>query len=417
MLSQYYDALLDRFTRYVKIDTQSDPECPDYPNTYPSTQKQLDLLNLLKRECEAMGLHDVECDCHGYVTATLPSNVNREVKTVGFIAHVDTSPEVSGANVKPIVHKNYQGNDIVLPDRNDVVIKFDDNPELAEQIGNDIITASGTTLLGADNKSGVAAIMTAMSYLVDHPEIPHGDIRIGFTPDEEIGGGTIYFDIEKFNAYCAYTVDSSTRGMLDTETFSADSMSITFYGINTHPGHAYHQMINAIKLVSEFIERLPKEDLSPETTKDRQGFVHPIDIKAGVDSATVQFILRDFVEENLTKQKDLLLSLAQTTVDAHPGSTFESEHKVQYRNMSSVLDQYPDVTANAMKAIEESGLEVRQMAVRGGTDGSQLSLNGLPTPNIFAGEQNYHSRYEWVSVQDMLKSAEVIVRLAQIWAS
>ena len=273
MLSQYYDALLDRFTRYVKIDTQSDPECPDYPNTYPSTQKQLDLLNLLKRECEAMGLHDVECDCHGYVTATLPSNVNREVKTVGFIAHVDTSPEVSGANVKPIVHKNYQGNDIVLPDRNDVVIKFDDNPELAEHIGNDIITASGTTLLGADNKSGVAAIMTAMSYLVDHPEIPHGDIRIGFTPDEEIGGGTIYFDIEKFNAYCAYTVDSSTRGMLDTETFSADSMSITFYGINTHPGHAYHQMINAIKLVSEFIERLPKEDLSPETTKDRQGFV------------------------------------------------------------------------------------------------------------------------------------------------
>ena len=364
-----------------------------------------------------MGLHDVECDCHGYVTATLPSNVDREVKTVGFIAHVDTSPEVSGANVKPIVHKNYQGNDIVLPDRNDVVIKFDDNPELAEQIGNDIITASGTTLLGADNKSGVAAIMTAMSYLVDHPEIPHGDIRIGFTPDEEIGGGTIYFDIEKFNAYCAYTVDSSTRGMLDTETFSADSMSITFYGINTHPGHAYHQMINAIKLVSEFIERLPKEDLSPETTKDRQGFVHPIDIKAGVDSATVQFILRDFVEENLTKQKDLLLSLAQATVDAHPGSTFESEHKVQYRNMSSVLDQYPDVTANAMKAIEESGLEVRQMAVRGGTDGSQLSLNGLPTPNIFAGEQNYHSRYEWVSVQDMLKSAEVIVRLAQIWAN
>ena len=417
MLSQYYDALLDRFTRYVKIDTQSDPECPDYPNTYPSTQKQLDLLNLLKRECEAMGLHDVECDCHGYVTATLPSNVDREVKTVGFIAHVDTSPEVSGANVKPIVHKNYQGNDIVLPDRNDVVIKFDDNPELAEQIGNDIITPSGTTLLGADNKSGVAAIMTAMSYLVDHPEIPHGDIRIGFTPDEEIGGGTIYFDIEKFNAYCAYTVDSSTRGMLDTETFSADSMSITFYGINTHPGHAYHQMINAIKLVSEFIERLPKEDLSPETTKDRQGFVHPIDIKAGVDSATVQFILRDFVEENLTKQKDLLLSLAQATVDAHPGSTFESEHKVQYRNMSSVLDQYPDVTANAMKAIEESGLEVRQMAVRGGTDGSQLSLNVLPTPNIFAGEQNYHSRYEWVSVQDMLKSAEVIVRLARIWAN
>lgn len=416
MLSQYYDALLDRFLRYVKIDTQSDPECPDYPNTYPSTQKQLDLLRLLKAECEAMGLRDAQCDEHGYVTATLPSNVDRDVKTVGFIAHVDTSPEVSGANVKPIVHKNYQGTDIVLPDRNDIVIKFADNPELAEQIGNDIVTASGTTLLGADNKSGVAAIMTAMSYLVDHPEIPHGDIRIGFTPDEEIGGGTIYFDIAKFNAYCAYTVDSSTRGMLDTETFSADAMSIAFFGINTHPGHACRQMINAIKLVSEFVERLPKDKLSPETTSDREGFVHPTDIKAGVDSATIHFILRDFAEENLAKQKDLLLSLAQQTVDAHPGATFQYEHKTQYRNMRSVLDKYPDVTANAMKAIEDAGLKVRQMAVRGGTDGSQLSLNGLPTPNIFAGEQNYHSRYEWVSVQDMLKSAEVIVRLSQIWA-
>lgn len=416
MLTKYYDSLLERFTRYVKIDTQSDPECPNYPTTYPSTKKQLDLLHLLEKECASLGLRDVKCDAYGYVTATLPSNVDREVKTIGFIAHVDTSPEVSGANVKPIVHKNYQGQDIILPDRNDVVIKFADNPELAEQIGNDIVTASGTTLLGADNKSGVAAIMTAITYLVDHPEIPHGDIRIGFTPDEEIGGGTIYFDIDAFNAYCAYTVDSSTRGMLDTETFSADSMTITFYGINTHPGHAYHQMINAIKLVSEFVERLPKDTLSPETTKDRDGFVHPIDIKAGVDSASIQFILRDFVEENLEKEKNLLLELAQATVNAHPGASFEYEHKAQYRNMRAILDQYPDVTANAMRAIREAGLEVRQMAVRGGTDGSQLSLNGLPTPNIFAGEQNYHSRYEWVSVQDMLKSAEVIVRLSQIWA-
>ena len=411
MLASYYHALLDRFTRYVKIDTQSDPES----TSYPSTAKQLDLLRLLRDECSAMGLQNVELDPYGYVTATLPANTSGAIKTIGFIAHVDTSPEVSGANVKPILHKNYQGQDIVLPDRNDIIIKFADNPELAEQIGNDIVTASGTTLLGADNKSGVAAIMTAAQYLLEHPEIKHGDIRIAFTPDEEIGGGTTYFDIKKFNAYCAYTVDSSTRGMLDTETFSADAMTLTFEGINTHPGHAYGQMINAIKLVSEFIDRLPKDTLSPETTRDREGFVHPIDVKAGVDSASVQFILRDFDADKLTEKKDLLLSLAQATVDAHPGAAFTYEHKVQYRNMSSVLDQFPDVTSHAERAIREAGLEVRKMAVRGGTDGSQLSLNGLPTPNIFVGEQNYHSRYEWVSVQDMLKSAEVIVRLAQIW--
>ena len=411
MLASYYHALLDRFTRYVKIDTQSDPES----TSYPSTAKQLDLLRLLRDECSAMGLQNVELDPYGYVTATLPANTSGAIKTIGFIAHVDTSPEVSGANVKPILHKNYQGQDIVLPDRNDIIIKFADNPELAEQIGNDIVTASGTTLLGADNKSGVAAIMTAAQYLLEHPEIKHGDIRIAFTPDEEIGGGTTYFDIKKFNAYCAYTVDSSTRGMLDTETFSADAMTLTFEGINTHPGHAYGQMINAIKLVSEFIDRLPKDTLSPETTRDREGFVHPIDVKAGVDSASVQFILRDFDADKLIEKKDLLLSLAKATVDAHPGAAFTYEHKVQYRNMSSVLDQFPDVTSHAERAIREAGLEVRKMAVRGGTDGSQLSLNGLPTPNIFAGEQNYHSRYEWVSVQDMLKSAEVIVRLAQIW--
>ncbi|MBQ9395627.1 MAG: peptidase T [Proteobacteria bacterium] len=412
MLRGCYDALLERFLRYVKIDTQSDPES----TTYPSTAKQFDLLRLLKSECESLGLKNVELDKYGYVTATLPSNVDHDTRTVGFIAHVDTSPEVSGANVKPIVHKNYQGQDIVLPDRNDIVLRPDELPELKKQIGNDIITASGTTLLGADNKAGVAAIMTAMEYLIQHPEIKHGDIRIGFTPDEEIGGGTDYFDIAKFNCYCAYTVDSSSRGMLDTETFSADAMTITFEGINTHPGDAYHKMINAIKLVSEFVERLPKETLSPETTREREGFVHPTDIKAGVDSASIQFILRDFDADNLVTQRKLLLDLAQKTVDAHPGSSFSYEHKEQYRNMSSVLAQFPDVSETAERAIREAGLEVVKMAVRGGTDGSQLSLHGLPTPNLFAGEQNYHSRYEWVSMQDMLKSAEVIVRIAGIWA-
>ncbi len=412
MLSSCYDALLERFLRYVKIDTQSDPES----QSYPSTSKQFDLLRLLKDECEAMGLSRVDIDQYGYVTATLPSNTDRDIKPVGFIAHVDTSPEVSGANVKPIVHKNYQGQDIVLPDRNDIIIKFAENPELAEQIGNDIVTASGTTLLGADNKSGVAAIMTAMSYLIAHPEIKHGDIRVAFTPDEEIGGGTEYFDIKKFDCYCAYTIDSSSRGMLDTETFSADAMTITFEGLNTHPGDAYHKMINAIKLLAEFIEALPKDTLSPETTRDREGFVHPTDVKAGVDTASVQFILRDFNADNLVTQRELLLETARKTVENHPGAAFTYEHREQYRNMSSVLARFPQVSENAERAIREAGLTVKKMAVRGGTDGSQLSLNGLPTPNIFAGEQNYHSRYEWVSVQDMLKSAEVIVRLAMIWA-
>lgn len=412
MLSANYDDLLARFLRYVAIDTQSDPES----SSYPSTAKQLDLLRLLKEEAQAMGLSDVELDSYGYLTARLPSNVDHDTKTVGFIAHVDTSPELSGKDVKPIVHKNYQGQDIVLPDRKKTVIRFAENEELREQIGNDIITASGTTLLGADNKSGVAAIMTAMQYLIEHPEIKHGDIKIAFTPDEEVGDGTKFFDISKFNAYCAYTIDSSTRGMLDTETFSADAMTITFDGRNTHPGYAYRRMINAIKLTADFVERLPKDGLAPETTQQREGFVHPIDVRGGVDSCTLQFILRDFDEKKLEEKKALLLKLAQETVDAHPGSSFKHTHKTQYRNMRSVLDKYPEVVAYAQRAIKEAGLELREKAVRGGTDGSQLSLNGLPTPNIFAGEHNYHSRYEWVSVQDMLKSAEVIVRLSSIWS-
>jgi len=412
MLSSYYDALLSRFLRYVQIDTQSNPAS----TTYPSTDKQWDLLRLLKAEAEEMGLSDVQLDTYGYMTARLPSNVSHPVKTVGFIAHVDTSPEITGTGVKPIIHRNYQGQDIVLPDRPDTVIKYAENEALHEQIGNDIVTASGSTLLGADNKAGVAAIMTAMSYLLQHPDIKHGDIRIAFTPDEEIGGGTKYFDIEKFGAYCAYTIDSSTRGMLDIETFSADAMSLTFEGFNTHPGYAYGGMINAIKLVSDFISRLPKDGLSPETTQEREGFVHPIDIKAGVDSATVQFILRDFDETKLVEKKDYLLQLAQATCDAVPGARLSYTHRVQYRNMRSVLDKFPDVVGNAQRAIREADLPLREKCVRGGTDGSQLSLNGLPTPNIFAGEHNYHSRYEWVSVQDMLKSAEVMVRLAEIWS-
>ena len=409
--SGYKSFLLSHFIEYVKIDTQSDEES----TTYPSTAKQFDLLRVLEAELRELGLSNVELDQYGYLTATLPSNSSKKVPTVGFIAHVDTSPEISGANVKPIVHENYQGQDIVLPDRPDTVIKFAENPWLAEQVGNDIVTASGTTLLGADDKAGVAAIMTAMRYLLDHPEIKHGDIRVGFTPDEEVGGGTTYFDVKKFNAHCAYTLDGSTRGQLEAETFSADAMSFRFEGFNTHPGFGKGVLINAIKVASHFIELLPKASLSPETTEDRQGFVHPTNFVAGVDSAKVDFILRDFVEEKLEEEKQILLRAAQVAVDAYPGSKFTYEHRQQYRNMSVVLDKYPDVVGYARLAIEEAGLPFRTESVRGGTDGSALSFRGLPTPNIFTGEQNFHSRYEWVSVQDMLKSAEVAVRIAQIW--
>lgn len=403
--------LLERFLRYVQIDTQSDPES----SSYPSTKKQLQLLEVLRGELLELGLSDVELDQYGYVTATLKGNTSQDSPVIGFIAHVDTSPEMTGAGVKPLIHENYKGEDIVLPLRKDTVIRFAKNPELADQIGNTIVTASGDTLLGADNKSGVAAIMTAVQYLQNHPELPRTTLRIAFTPDEEIGAGTKYFDIAKFNAYCAYTIDSSTRGMLDTETFSADAMTIQFDGLNTHPGHAKDVMISAIKLASDFVSRLPKDTLSPETTSGREGFVHPIDFRGSVETAAVQFILRDFEEQGLVEKRELLLSLAQQTVDAVPGARFSYEHKVQYRNMSTVLDKFPDVVENAKKAIQESGLELIEEAVRGGTDGSHLSLNGLPTPNIFAGEHNFHSRYEWVSVEDMLKSAEVIVRLAGIW--
>jgi tripeptide aminopeptidase len=405
-------AVLERFLRYVQYDTQSD----ESSDTYPSTATQRVLLEALASELTALGAADVRMDEHGYVTATVPAtSAKSHVPTIGFIAHVDTSPEMSGAGVKPLVHRAYDGRDIVLPGDASAVLRTADIPALAERIGDDIVTASGTTLLGADNKAGVAEIMTAVEHLLTHPEIAHGVIRVAFTPDEEVGRGTKYFDVSSFGANYGYTMDGGVRGDLESESFSADAMTLTFFGFNTHPGYAKGRLVNAIKVAAAFIAALPADGLSPETTEGREGFVHPYAMQAGVDRTSVRFIVRDFDTKALKAKEDLLASLATSTVSRFPGARVEVAIEEQYRNMREVLDQHPAVVEYAREAIRRAGLEVRERPIRGGTDGSRLSFMGLPTPNIFAGEQNFHSRLEWVSVQDMEKAVEVIINLAQVW--
>ncbi|HEX7185759.1 MAG TPA: peptidase T [Thermoanaerobaculia bacterium] len=403
---------VERFLRYVTFDTQS----TETSDTYPSTAKQLDLLRHLVDELKALGLSDAGMDEHGYVMATIPATSRKPgVPVIGFIAHVDTSPEMSGAGVKPIVHRNYQGQDIVLPDDPTAVLRPADYPYLRERIGDDIITASGTTLLGADNKSGVAEIMATAEYLLAHPEIPHGTIRIGFTPDEEVGAGTEYFDVAKFGAKYAYTMDGGQRGEMEYESFSADAMTITFQGFNTHPGFGKGILINSIKIAADFINRLPRNELSPETTEEYEGYVHPYVVNASVEKTSVKLLIRDFSTPGLKEKEDFLERLARETVADWPGSSFEVKIEESYRNMREVLDHHPDVVENAREAIRRAGIEPRSKAIRGGTDGSKLSFMGLPTPNVFAGEQNFHSRLEWVSAQDMEKAVEVIVELAKVW--
>jgi tripeptide aminopeptidase len=403
---------LERFLRYVTYDTQSDENSQDYP----STAKQLALLDKLVEELQAIGLKDATRDEHGYVFATVPATTKKaNVPVIGFIAHVDTSPEADGANVKAIIHKGWQGGDIVLPDDLTAVLRLKDNPMLLRQKGNDIITASGKTLLGADNKAGVAEIVAAVEHLVQHPEIPHGAIRIGFTPDEEVGGGTKHFDVKRFGAFCAYTMDGEELGEVEMETFSADSMTVTFEGFNTHPGFAKGRMINSIKIAGDFLSRLPKDRLSPETTEKREGFVHPYVLDAAVEKTSVKFLIRDFVTAELKTKEAFLEKLANETVASWPGASVTCKIEESYRNMKEVLDNYPQVVENAREAVRRSGLELREAAIRGGTDGSRLSFMGLPTPNVFAGEHNFHSRLEWISVQDMEKAVEVIVNLARVW--
>ncbi|MCC7417882.1 MAG: peptidase T [Acidobacteria bacterium] len=403
--------VLDRFLRYVTYDTRADEQS----TTCPSTEGQRVLLGDLVVELRAAGVADAAMDERGYVMATIPATSRKpRVPVIGFIAHVDTSPEMPGAGIVPIVHRNYDGRDLVLPDDPSAVLTLAANPALAEQMGHDIVTASGTTLLGADDKAGVAEIVAAAAHLVAHPEIPHGAIRIAFTPDEEIGRGTAHFDVAAFGARCAYTMDGGGRGEVEVESFSADAMTLTFHGFNTHPGYARGRMINAIKVAADFIHRLPRE-AAPETTGDDQGFVHPYVLHAGVERTSVKVLLRDFRTERLQAQAALLERLAAAATAAHPGARVTVDVEESYRNMREVLDRHPEVAAHARAAVRQAGLEVRERRIRGGTDGSKLSFMGLPTPNLFAGEQNFHSRLEWVSAQDMEKAVEVIVNLCRIW--
>jgi tripeptide aminopeptidase len=404
--------VLERFLRYVRYDTQSD----ERSTTYPSTEKQLTLLGDIVTELRAVGLGDAAMDEHGYVTATIPATTAKpDVPTIGFIAHVDTSPEMSGAGVEPIVHRAYDGRDLLLPGDAAAILRLAENPGLAAQMGHDIVTASGTTLLGADNKAGVAEIVTAAAYLLSHPEIPHGPVRIAFTPDEEIGRGTLHFDVARFGAHCAYTMDGGSLGEVESESFSADAMTVTFFGFNTHPGYAKGRLLNAIKIAADFLTHLPADRLSPETTEHREGFVHPYVMQAGVERTAVKLIVRDFEIAGLRALESLVEELARAAVERHPGARVEIAVEEQYRNMREVLDRHPEVVMHAREAVLRAGLNVRSPAIRGGTDGSRLSFMGLPTPNIFAGEHNFHSRLEWVSVQDMEKAVEVIVHLCRVW--
>ena len=404
--------VLDRFLRYVRYDTQSN----ESSTIYPSTPGQLVLLNDLAAELQTLGLTDASIDQYGYVTATIPSTSSRrDVPAIGFIAHVDTSPEMSGADVKPLVHHAYDGRDLVLPDDPTAVLRADDSPYLRECVGHDIVTASGTTLLGADNKSGVAEIVTAAEYLLNHPELRHGPIRIAFTPDEEIGRGTKHFDVGAFGAVCAYTMDGGSRGDLEYESFSADAFTATFIGFNTHPGFAKGRMVNAIKAAAAFVDLLPRDALAPEHTEGYEGFVHPYAMQAGVDRTSVRLIVRDFQTAELKTKKRCSNRSHARPPPRFPGLRLETTVEEQYRNMREVLDRHPAVVDHARQAMRRAGLTVRERPIRGGTDGSRLSFMGLPTPNLFAGEQNFHSRLEWVSVQDMEKAVQVIVELAQVW--
>ncbi len=406
----YKYTCVERFLRYVKYDTQSD----ENSTTFPSSEKQKILLADLAKELREMGLADAAMDEYGYVMATLPANTNKNVPTIGFIAHADTSPAVSGENVNPMIHKNYQGGDIVLPNDGQV-IRAEDNPDLSGMIGFDIITSDGSTLLGADNKAGVAEIMDAVQYLIQHPEIKHGDIKICFTPDEEVGRGTEKFDVKKFGAAFAYTVDGQTRGEIEIESFSADAIFFKFQGKNIHPGYAKNKMVNSLKVAARFIEKLPKNGLSPETTEDREGYVHPFSVTGSEEETTVKMIVRDFETEKLKVYEEQLIRLMNEAVEEFPGAKGTYQIIEQYRNMRYVLDKHPEVRDNAIEAYNRMGIKPIMHPIRGGTDGSRLSYMGLPTPNIFAGEHSFHSKTEWVAIQDMHVAVQLIVTIAQVW--
>ncbi|UPJ54928.1 peptidase T [Bradyrhizobium sp. 192] len=402
----------ERFLRYVTIDTQSDPESP----RSPSTEKQKDLGRVLAAELKAIGVTDAHLDEYGYVYGTIPANTTKKVPVICFCSHMDTSPDVIGKDVKPQVWTNYRGGDITLPGDTSQVIRFAEHPALKNQIGNDIITTDGTTLLGADNKAGVAEIMDAAHFFINNPDVKHGTIKILFTPDEEIGRGVDNVDIKKLGADFGYTMDGESAGCVEDETFSADGATITINGVSAHPGYAKGKMEHAIKIAAAIVERLPKEGCSPETTSGKQGFLHPIGIEGALEQARLSFIVRDFTEEGLKEKEVLLETIVKDVMKDYPRSTYTFEVKEQYRNMKQVIDRHPHVLEYAIEAIRRAGLRPMRTAIRGGTDGSRLSFMGLPCPNIFAGEHAFHSRLEWVSRQDMEKAVQTIVYLAMIWA-
>lgn len=401
----------ERFLRYVTIDTQSDPNSP----ASPSTEKQKDLGRVLVTELKAMGVADAHLDDYGYVYATIPANTDKKVPVICFCSHMDTSPDVTGKDVKPQVVKNYRGGDITLPGDTTQVIRFAEHPALKNQIGNDIITTDGTTLLGADNKAGVAEIMDAANFFINNPDVKHGTIKILFTPDEEIGRGVDNVDIKKLGAEFGYTMDGESAGSVEDETFSADGATITITGVSAHPGYAKGKMEHAIKIAAAIVERLPKEGCSPETTSGKQGFLHPVGIEGALEQATLSFIVRDFTEEGLKEKEILLETIVKDVMKDFPRSTYKFEVREQYRNMKQVIDRHPHIVEYAIEAIRRAGLRPMRTAIRGGTDGSRLSFMGLPCPNIFAGEHAFHSRLEWVSRQDMEKAVQTIVHLAMIW--
>jgi len=411
MLANYHHTVTERFLKYVSIDTQSDPQSV----AHPSTEKQKKLSVLLAKELLGIGLVDAHSDEFGYVYATIPSNTTKQVPVICFCSHVDTAPDCSGTNVKPILHKHYNGEDIVLPDDNTQVITTSKYPYLKTHIGKDIITASGATLLGADDKSGVAIIMDMANYLTTHPEVIHGTIKILFTPDEEVGAGTAKLDLQKLGADFGYTLDGGEIATFEDETFSADAVTININGVISHPGYAKDVMVNAIKIVGEIAAALPENEWSPETTSGRQGFVHPVRIEGLAEKASLEFIIRDFETAKLAEYEQHLKAIAEAVLANHPKATMEFIVKEQYRNMKEVLDKHPQVAANAIAAYEKVGLKVIKEPIRGGTDGSRLSFMGLPCPNIFTGMQAIHSKHEWVGVSDMEKAVEVLVTLTQVW--
>jgi tripeptide aminopeptidase len=410
-LQNYQHTVAERFMRYVQIDTQSDPASP----TQPSTEKQKDLSRILVDELKAIGIADAELDEHGYVYATIPATTDKNVPVLCYCSHVDTAPDCSGKGVKPILHKKYDGSEITLPDDTSVKVNTTDHPYLKERIGDDIITASGLTLLGADDKAGVAIIMDLAAYLIANPQIKHGKIRILFTPDEEVGRGVAAVNMDKLGAHFGYTLDGGERGHLEGETFSADAATVTFKGISAHPGYAKGKMVNAIKVASAFVDMLPRNEWCPETTEGMQGFVHPTGIEGALEQASVNFIVRDFTTANLATHEARLRAVAEDAVRKFPGATFDMQVKEQYRNMKEILDEYPQVMDHAEEAYKRAGMQVQRMSIRGGTDGSRLSFMGLPCPNIFTGEMGIHSKQEYVSVQDMEQAVTALVHLAAIW--